>query len=145
MEEESMKNTKWIYAALLGIVLVSFSTLSIGEETKRAWMVSACYKFNLAVWDKFNSEVASVKYTVTAKDGTVFVTERNATDDPNPSAVVFPDDFHDAKAPKISASVNCFYGEPYTWEVYVNDVLIDSGTIGFMRNKPRNKPQNKQK
>lgn len=140
-----MKKIKSVYVSLLLIILASFSTLSIGAEAKRAWMVSACYKFNLAVWDKFSNEAASVKYTVTARDGSVFVAERGATDDPNPSAVVFPDDFHDAKVPAVSASVNCFYGEQYTWEVHVNGVLIDGGTIGFVRNKPRNKPQNKQK
>lgn len=130
---------KQLYASLLIIIFASISTQSIGAEENRAWMISACYKFRLAVWDKFEGEVGHAKYVITSNNGSVFIAERKVTGDPNPSEVVFPDDFHDAKVPGVSASVNCFYGEQYTWEVYVNDVLKDSGTIGFTRNKPRNK------
>lgn len=129
-----MKNMKLVYATLLAIVIVFYSMLSFGAETKRAWMPSACYKFNLSVMDKFNSEAASVKYTVITMDGIVFVAERSATDDPNPSEVVFPDDFHEAKL-NVKAWVDCFGSEKYKWAIYINGVLIDSGTIGLTRDK----------
>lgn len=132
-----MKKMKLVYVSLLIISLAYFSTLSIGAEMKRTWMRSACYKFNLTAWDKFSDEAYVAKYKITSSKGEAFIAERNATDS-NSAMVVFPDDFHDAKAKDIKASVDCFHGDKYTWEIYVEDILIDSGTIGFTRNKPRN-------
>jgi hypothetical protein len=128
-----MKNQIGIYAILLGMVLVSISTLSTGEEVKRKWMTSACYKFRLAAWDKFNGEPWSVRYVITSSQGRIFVAERDAASESSDAEVTFPDDFHDAKAPKVSASANCFEGEKYTWKIYVDTILRDSGTIGFTR------------
>lgn len=133
-----MKKIKLVYVSLLIIVLASFSTLSIGAEAKRAWMTSACYKFNLTAWDKFSEEVTYLaKFKITSSNGEVFIAERHATDH-NSAMVVFPDDFHEDKL-NISASIDCFDGKTYKWEIYVNDALIDNGTIGFTRNNPRNK------
>lgn len=128
---------KWAYAVLLGIVITSFLSLSIGAEMKRAWMPSACYKFNMDVMDKFDGPAWNARYVITSSKERVFIAERIGASDSNSSAVVFPDDFHDAKAPGVSASVDCFYGEKYTWQIYVDGELRDSGTIGFTRNKPR--------
>ena len=130
-----MKKMKWIYAALIGIAFVSFSTLTIAEETKRAWMTSACYKFNLTAWDKFSEKAYLAKYTITSGSGRAFVAQKNATGH-NSAMVVFPDDFNDAKL-NVPASVDCFDGEKYKWAIYVNGVLRDSGTIAFTRDKRR--------
>ena len=132
-----MKNTKFLCAISLGMALAFFSTLSVGKEANREWMTSACYKFRLAAWDKFNGPAWDAKYVITSSKGRVFVAERHSDSDSNDFAVSFPDDFHDEKAPDINASVDCFWGDTYTWKIYVNGKLRDSGTIGFHRNKPR--------
>ena len=132
-----MKIQKFVQVALLGIILASFSNPSVCEETKRVWMPSACYKFRLDVMDKYNGPPWDSKYVITSSKGRIFVAEKNGVSDSNESAVIFPDDFHDEKAPDIDASVDCFWGDTYTWKIYVNGKLRDSGTIGFHRNKPR--------
>lgn len=132
-----MKNMQRFNATLLAIVIAFCSMLSFGAETKRAWMPSACYKFNLDVMDKFDGPAWNAKYVITSSKGRVFIAERIGASDSNSSAVVFPDDFRDAKVPGVSASVDCFYGEKYTWQIYVDGELRDSGTIGFTRNNPR--------
>lgn len=129
-----MKRTKSISLSLLIILLTSFSTLSIGSETTRVWLTSACYTFHLSIWDKFEGAAEPAKFVITSNNGRVFVAERSATGDPSSSEVIFPDNFRDAKSNR-AASVDCFNGEKYTWEIYINDVLRDSGTIGFTRNQ----------
>lgn len=127
-----MKRMKLLYTYLLVIMLTSFSTVSIGAETQREWLTSVCYQLKLSVMDKFNGEVAYVKYIVTSTDGSVYVAERNATGDSNSSEVIFPNDFHDVKL-NMQASVDCHYGEKYKWAIYINNALIDNGTIAFTR------------
>lgn len=88
----------------------------------------------MSVNNKFsNNEIYAAKYIVKAADGRVFVAEKNATD-MNSSEVVFPRDFRDAKL-GISAWIDCHFGQNYVWQIYVNGVLKDSGTIGFTRDK----------
>lgn len=125
---------KPLWTSLLVTLLVSFSLPSFGEDEKKVWLTSVCYQFNLAVWDKMNLGNYTAKYTVTSSDGRVFVAERFATEDSNTAAVIFPDDFLEKKT-NLKAWINCGNGERYTWAIYANDVLMDSGTIGLTRNK----------
>lgn len=104
------------------------------SESKRVWMSLACYKWNLGVWDKLMNGPYPAKYVVKAGDGRTFIAEKHGDDDANTAQVVFPDDFHDEKT-NLKAWINCQYGENYTWAIYANDALIDSGAIAFSRNK----------
>lgn len=116
---------------LTGYVIPSF-----GAELKPIWQTSACYKLRLSVNDKLSNDNSYVaKYIVKAADGSVFVAEKVATD-MNSSEVFFPDNFRYAKL-DIPAFIDCHFGQTYTWEIYVDDVLKDSGTIGFTRKKRR--------
>jgi hypothetical protein len=124
-----LKLAPWIW-----VVLTCYATPSFGAELKPMWQTSACYKLRLSVNDKFSNENSYVaKYIVKAADGRVFVAEKVATD-MNSSEVFFPDDFRYEKL-GVSASINCHFGLQYTWEIYVDNVLKDSGTIGFTRKK----------
>lgn len=118
------------------MLLVLFSAPSAGEEMKRAWQTSVCYHFRLSVWDKLSQGNYRAKYTVTSSDGRVFVAEKNATEDSNTAEVAFPDNFRDAQN-NIKAWINCRYGENYTWNIYANGALIDSGTIAVSRKKQK--------
>lgn len=130
-----MKQMKCLYSSLLVAVLILFSTPSVAEEMRRNWQTSVCYHLTLSVWDKMNLGNFLAKYTVTSTDGTEFVAEEEATEDSSTAEVVFPDHFHDAKT-NLKAWINCSNGENYTWNIYANGVLVDSGTITFSRNKP---------
>lgn len=115
------------------IFLMCYVTPSFGAELKPIWQTSACYKLRLSVNDKLSNDNSYVaKYIVKAADGSVFVAEKVATD-MNSSEVVFPEGFRDEKT-KLQAYADCHYGQKYAWEIYVDNVLIDSGTIGFTRN-----------
>ena len=132
-----MKQTKIFYSSLcMMTALVLFSAPSAGEEVKRVWQTSACYHLRLSVWDKMGQGRFLAKYIVTSTDGRVFVAERKATDDINSAEVFFPDHFRDAKS-NIKAWVNCRYGENYSWDIYANGALIDSGTIVFSRKQQK--------
>ncbi len=130
-----MKLMKGLYSSLIVTVLILFSTNSAGEEAKRSWQTSVCYHLRLSVWDKMNLGDYQAKYTVKSADGTVFVAEEKATEDSS-AEVVFPDQFHDEKT-KLKAWINCNNGENYTWNIYANGALVDSGTITFSRKKPK--------
>jgi hypothetical protein len=130
----NIKNMKPLWTSLMLTLLVSFSTPSLGENEQKVWLTSVCYQFNLAVWDKRNQGNYTAKYTVTSSDGRVFVAERFVSEDSNTAEVIFPDDFLE-KRTNLKAWINCGNGERYTWAIYANDVLMDSGTIGLTRNK----------
>ena len=116
------------------IFLMCYVTPSFGAELKPMWQTSACYQLTMSVNDKFSNENSYVaKYVVKAADGSVFIAEKVATD-MNSSAVIFPDSFRYAKL-DIPAFIDCHFGQQYTWEIYVDNVLKDSGTIGFTRKK----------
>lgn len=121
-------------ALLILIFLTCYVTPSFGAELKPMWLTSACYELTMTVHDKFSNKNSYVaKYIVKAADGRVFIAEKIATDT-NSSEVVFPKDFRYEKL-DISASIDCHFGQQYTWEIYVDNVLKDSGTIGFTRKK----------
>jgi len=134
-----MKHRKISCLALLAIALSLFSTLSAGEEPKRAWQTAACFHFSLSVWDKKSQGRYLAKYVVTSVDGKAFIASKNATDDPNTAEVIFPDSFLE-KNTNQKAWVNCNYGENYSWEIYANGVLIENGT--FVISKKRTKVRN---
>lgn len=125
-----------VYSFLLSAVLAPLSTLSAAEEVKRVWQTSACYHLRLSVWDKMSQGRYLAKYIVTSTDGSVFVAEKKATDDPNTAEVIFPDNFRDENT-RLKAWINCRYGESYSWDTYANGTLIDSGTIVFSKRKPK--------
>ena len=127
---------KLLYSSLLVTVLALFSTLSAGEEIKRAWQTSACYHLRLSVWDKMSQGRYLAKYVVTSADGRIFVAEKKATDDTSTAEVIFPDNFRDESS-KLKAWINCRPGENYSWDIYANGTLIDSGTIVFSKKKPK--------
>ena len=131
-----MKPMKIFSSSLLVIVLALFSTLSAGEEVKRVWQTSACYQLTLSVWDKTSQGRYLAKYIVRSADGRVFVAERKATEDTDTAEVIFPDNFRDENT-KNKAWINCRYGENYSWDIYANGALIDSGTIVMSRKKQK--------
>jgi hypothetical protein len=95
---------------------------------------SACYKLNLEVTDKLMNGSYLAKYVLKSEDGRVFVSERNGDDDSNTARVTFPDDFHEEKlfqGKKINLEAgHCSIGS-YTWYIYANGILFDTGTIAF--------------
>ena len=130
-----MRNKKLFFSSLLAIVFTFYWTLSIGEGNKREWQTTACQNFSLTVRDKSSNAAYVAKYVVTASDGTFFVAEKKATDEDS-ARFTFPDNFYEGRS-KQKAWVNCSYTEKYKWEIYTNNVLIDSGTIALTRNKPK--------
>jgi len=131
-----MKHRKISCLALLAIALSLFSTLSAGEELKRAWQTAACFHFSLSVWDKKGQGRYLAKYVVTSKDGRVFIAVKNATDDPNTAEVIFPDNFLE-KNTNQKAWINCSYGENYSWEIYANGALIENGIFEISRKRTK--------
>lgn len=128
-----MKNILKLVPWIL-MVFTCYEAPSYGAELKPMWQTSACYQLTMSVNDKFSNENSYVaKYIVKAADGSVFIAEKVATD-MNSSEVVFPRDFRHEKL-NISAFIDCHFGQQYTWEIYVDNVLKDSGTIGFIRKK----------
>jgi hypothetical protein len=120
---------------IVGLILLTLNANpSFGAGLKPMWQTSACYQLRMSVNDKFSNDNSYVaKYIVKAADGRVFVAEKAATD-MNSSEVFFPDSFRDEKL-GISAFIDCHNGQQYTWQIYVDNVLKDSGTIGFTRKK----------
>ena len=128
-----MKN---ICSILLATWLALFSILSSGEESRRQWQTAACFHFSLSVWDKNNKGNYTAKYIVTSADGKVFVAEKSATDVPDTAEVIFPDSFRD-KSTNLKAWINCSFGENYSWEMYANGSLVESGTFVISRKKTK--------
>jgi hypothetical protein len=138
-----------VTSVLIGVFLILFSAYSAVAEvasennmqtnannSQRVWVGSACYKLNLAVWDKLMNGPYRAKYIVKSEDGRVFVTEKAGNDDSNSAQVVFPDDFREEKifqGRKLSLPAGHCSHENYTWYIYANDVLFDTGTIKFSR------------
>jgi hypothetical protein len=131
-----MKHLKNSCLTLLAITLGLFSTLSAGEELKRAWQTAACFHFSLSVWDKKGQGRYAAKYVVTSGDGRVFIATKNASDDPNTAEVIFPDSFLE-KNTNQKAWVNCSFGENYSWEIYANGTLIENGNFVISRKKTK--------
>lgn len=104
----------------------------IKKDAHRVWLSSACTKLNLGVWDKLAKGPYHAKYVVKSADGRVFVAERNGNDNSDAAAVIFPDDFQEEKL-KLKAWINCRYGASYTWAIYADNALVDSGRITFSR------------
>ncbi len=129
-----MNQVKSFCSPLLAAALLLFSAASCGEEVKRAWQTSICSNFRLSLWDRMNSGGYVARYTVTAADGTVFVAEKKGSADPDASEVIFPDNFVDSKT-RHRAWVNCSNGESYTWNIYADATLVDSGTLVLSRKK----------
>ena len=130
-----MRNTKLLISSLLAIVITLYLPVSSGEGNKREWQTTACQNFALTVRDKASNAAYVAKYVVTASDGTIFVAEKKATDEDS-ARVVFPDNFYEERR-RQKAWVNCSYAEKYKWEIYTNNVLIESGTTALTRNKPK--------
>jgi hypothetical protein len=130
-----MKRTKTLLASLLALVVSSYITVSMGDGNKREWVTTACQHFDLTVRDKSGNAAFSAKYVVTASNGMTFVAERKASDEDS-ARVIFPDSFREVRTNQ-KAWVNCAYGERYKWEIYANDVLIESGAISLTRNKQK--------
>jgi hypothetical protein len=131
-----MKRTKWIFTALLVIIFTFLSTLSMGEETKRKWLGSACYQMRLGVWDKLMEGPYLARYVFKSDDGRIFVAEKNGNDDSNTARVVFPDDFHEEKifqGKTINMPAGYCDDGSYTWYIYANGILFDTGTIAFSK------------
>lgn len=130
-----MRNRKLLISSVLAIVATLYSTASSGEGNKREWQTTACQNFSLTVRDKASNATYIARYVVTASDGTIFVAEKRATDEDS-ARVVFPDNFYEGRR-RQKAWVNCSYAERYKWEIYTDNVLIDSGTTALTRNKPK--------
>lgn len=120
----------------LALLLITYGASSFSKELKPIWLTNACYQLRLSVNDKLSvREIYTAKYVVKATDGKTYVAERSATaKDITSSEVIFPDGFKEEKT-SLQAYADCHYGKQYTWEIYVDGALIDSGTIGFTRSK----------
>jgi hypothetical protein len=136
-----MKNP---FIILLATWLALFSIQSSGDEPRRQWQTAACFHFSLSVWDKNSKGNFTAKYVVTSADGKVFVAEKRATDTPDTADVIFPDNFRD-KSTNLKAWINCSFAESYTWEMYANGSLIESGSFVISRKKTKvNNPEHLQ-
>lgn len=122
-----MKSMKWIFLVLIGIVFTSFATLSFGEEVKRVWQMSSCFKFELGVRDKMLGGKFTAKFVVKSANGSTFVAEEKVDEG---SKVVFPDDFHDERT-KLKMGMVCHMS--YKWYIYADNILVDKGTASFAR------------
>jgi len=130
-----MKNISRLFVSIL-ILVGCYGPPAFAGELKPLWLTHACYEFTMSVNNKFsNAKNYVAKYVLKAAKGSIFVAKKTATDF-NSAMVVFPKDFRNEKL-GISASIDCYFGQQYTWEIYVDDVLKDSGTIGFTRKKNR--------
>ena len=111
---------------------------SFGAELKPIWLTSACYQLRLSVSDKLSVKKTYIaKYIVKSSDGETYFAEKAAiAGDVTSEEVIFPDGFHNQKT-KLQAYADCFDGQKYTWEIYADNVLIDSGTLEFRRKKRR--------
>jgi hypothetical protein len=125
-----MKQMKLLYATLLAIIIAFYSTITVGEETKRVWQLSECFTFRLAVRDKMLGGEFTAKYVVRSSDGTTFIAEKRA-DDFESSRVLFPDDFYDEKT-KLKAWIICDL-MTYKWYIYADNTLVDKGIASFAR------------
>ncbi|GAB5606509.1 hypothetical protein [Sideroxyarcus sp. TK5] len=129
-----MTKSKLLSATMLAIVIAFCSALSFGEEAKRAWRGSACYQMRLGVWDKLMEGPYLARYVFKTDDGRIFVAERNGDDDSNTAEVVFPDDFQEERMFQgkkvILPAGHCSQGS-YTWYIYANGVLFETGKIAF--------------
>jgi hypothetical protein len=116
--------------AMISLFLTLYVTPSVGEDTP-TWLTSAGYKLRLSAWDKFYTGPYDAKYLVKSDSGRTFVAEKHvaAGDNPATAEVTFPDDFHDTH--NLQAGIN-YVGTSYSWEIYTNDVLRDSGSITFV-------------
>lgn len=97
------------------------------------WLTAACYEMKFSAWDKFGAKNYKVTYIVKSDQGNEFVAELNASGH-NSSEVVFPEDFK-IKGSDQKASISCHGLTQYSWEIYVNDELKDSGEIVFSRSR----------
>ena len=115
---------------------------TVDDEMKPIWMVTATPQIRLGLWDKINVKQNYIaKYTVKCETGTAFVAEKAATaGDTESSVAIFPQDFHDAaKGLESHQAYSCGYGKhgmKFTWTIYADDVLIDSGTMISTRKAP---------
>ena len=80
------------------------------------------------------------KYVVTSSDGRVFVAEKKGSGDSSNAEVIFPDNFRD-KNSNLKAWIDCNYGESYSWEIYANDALTESGTFEISRKRTKVRSQ----
>lgn len=109
------------------------------DEMKSIWMETAEPQIKLGVWDKISVKQNYIaKYIVKCEVGATFVAEKAATaGNPESSEVIFPKDFHDAqKRFESHQAYGCGegkHGKKFTWSIYADDVLIDSGTMIFTR------------
>lgn len=115
------------------ISLIFIIESSYGNELKPDWHTSASYKLRLSVWDKYSvNQNYKVKYIVKTSQNLTFVAERDGVARDGRSAeVLFPDDFviqETGKKAWIDSD-----GKECIWEIYVNNILEDSGTISFVR------------
>ncbi|MBU1214988.1 MAG: hypothetical protein KKF58_05820 [Gammaproteobacteria bacterium] len=131
-----MTKSKVLSATMFTIAIAFYSALSLGEEAKRAWRGSACYQMRLGVWDKLMEGPYLARYVFKTDDGRIFVAERNGDDDSSTADVVFPDDFHEEvifKGKKVDMPAGHCSQRNYTWYIYANDILFDTGTITFSK------------
>lgn len=114
-----------------------FAPVVSAEESKSVWLTSACYQLKLTVNDKLSVKKKYVAtYIVTSSKGETYIAEKLATSaDRHSSDVVFPGDFKN-KRTNLQAYANCFEGDKYNWQIFVDGDLKDSGFLEFKREKP---------
>lgn len=107
------------------------------DEMKPIWREIAEPQIRLGLWDKINvKQNYNAKYIVKCEVGATFSAEKAATaGDTESSVVIFPQDFHDAakgfESHQASGCGEGKHGTKFTWAIYADGVLIDSGTMIF--------------
>jgi len=104
---------------------------SFGDD-KPVWLTSASYELRLSAWDKFSVDPSyKLKFIVKTAPDLIFIAERKGiARDGRSAVVIFPDDFSIPETGK-KAWIDSD-GKECTWEIYVNNVLEDAGTISFV-------------
>lgn len=126
-----MNKNSYLFFALSIFSLFVMAETSFGDD-KPVWMTSASYELRLSARDKFSVDPTfKVKYIVKMAPDLIFIAEREGiARDSRSAAVIFPDDFSIPETGE-KAWIDSD-GRECTWEIYVNNVLEDTGTISFV-------------
>jgi len=126
--------------SILFLCMLMFAQVVSAEEPKSIWITSACYQLKLTANDKLSVKKNYVAtYLVTSSKGETYIAKKLATSsDRHSGDVVFPDDFKNKKT-NLQAYADCFEGDRYNWQIFVDDDLKDSGFLEFKREKLNSK------
>lgn len=125
-----------IFSDSIFIVLCfSICKISYAQNKEPVWLTSVETPIVFGIKDKFDiKKDYIINYVVRSSTGSSFLAKKYSSEDY--SRVTFPRDFVDMKTgePGWHRSTGCL-GEAYSWEIIVDDRLIDKGEFRCGRNK----------